>query len=306
MEIFIQVTRRGFLLMPLIAILFCGCAGRLPRSVKVDRNIQYAQVGGQSLRLDIYSPKKPVGKLPVVVWIHGGAWNSGSKDFCPIGFMAAQNLAIVSMDYRLDTVAPFPAQLYDCKGVIRWLRANADKYNLDANHIGVFGASAGGHLAALLGTTAGNPKMEGGVGGNLNFSSAVQCVCAFYPPTDLNRLVSDPKSRADPNADVARLISGAVDQNVPKADFASPLFYVNKNSAPFFLMHGGADTLVPPEQSEIFYEALKKAGVEVQLEIIPDKGHGIIAPPAVAREIYQFFQRHFAGRQQEKKITPPS
>src|SRR5471030_2322479 len=135
-----------------------GCVSRLPDTIKVERDIEYAQVGSQSLRLDIYSPKKTSGKLPAVVWIHGGAWNSGSKNFCPIGFMAAQNLAIVSMDYRLDTVAPFPAQLYDCKGAIRWLRANADKFNLDANHIGIFGASAGGHLALLLATTMDKPK----------------------------------------------------------------------------------------------------------------------------------------------------
>ena len=277
------------------AVLFCvllnGCAPYLPFSVKVQRNLEYAQIGGQSLRLDIYSPRHPVGKLPVVVWIHGGSWNSGSKDFCPIGFMAAQNLAIVSMDYRLDTFAPFPAQLYDCKGAIRWLRANAEKFNLDENHIGIFGASAGGHLALLLATTADHPELEGEVGGNLGFSSRVQCVCAFYPPTDLNRLVADPKIRAETNGEVARLIGGAVAQNVDKANFASPLFYVDKNCAPVFLMHGGADTLVPPEQSRIFYAALQQAGVEAQLEIIPNKGHGIIAPPPVAEKIYQFLFR---------------
>jgi acetyl esterase/lipase len=206
--------------------------------------------------------------------------------------MATQQVAIVSINYRLDSVAPFPAQIYDCKGAIRWLRAHADKYDLDPDHIGVFGASAGGHLAALLGTTAGDPKMEGDVGDNLKFSSRVQCVCAFYPPTDLNRLVSDPKQRLNPDNDVARLIGGPVADNVAKANFASPIFYVNKNSAPFFLMHGGADKLVPPEQSEIFHAALKKAGVEVHLEIVPDKGHGIIAPPNVAQEIYQFFGRY--------------
>jgi len=278
------------------AVLFCvllnGCATHLPFSVKVQRNLEYARTGGQSLRLDIYSPRRPVGKLPVVVWIHGGSWNSGSKDFCPIGFMAAQNLAIVSMDYRLDTVAPFPAQLYDCKAVIRWLRANAEKFNLDENHIGIFGVSAGGHLALLLATTADLPQFEGEVGGNLNFSSRVQCVCAFYPPTDLDRLVSNPVFRNNANSDVAKLIGGAVADNVDKANFASPLFYVNHNCAPVFLLHGGADTLVPPEQSEIFHDALRKADVEAYLEIIPGKGHGIIAPKPVAEEIYRFFDRH--------------
>jgi acetyl esterase/lipase len=281
-----------FLFVTLALVSTSGCVSRLPNAVQVERDMEYAQVGGQSLRLDIYSPKKTAGKLPVVVWIHGGAWNSGSKDFCPIGFMAAQNLAIVSIDYRLDNVVPFPAQLYDCKGAIRWLRANAARYNLDTDHIGIFGASAGGHLALLLATTADNPRMEGDVGGNLDFSSRVQCVCAFYPPTDLNRLVSDPKIRADSNGDVAKLIGGAVAQNIDKAVAASPLTYVDTNCAPVFLMHGGADELVPPGQSRIFYDALLKAGVEAQLEIIPGKGHGIIAPPPVAQEIYKFFNRH--------------
>jgi acetyl esterase/lipase len=290
-------TRASFVIAPILfCVLLNGCATHLPFSVKVQRNLEYAQVGGQSLRLDIYSPRHPVGKLPVVVWIHGGSWNSGSKDFCPIGFMAAQNLAIVSMDYRLDTVAPFPAQLHDCKAVIRWLRANAEKFNLDEKHIGIFGVSAGGHLALLLATTADRPQLEGEVGGNLDFSSRVQCVCAFYPPTDLNRLVTDPKIRANANGEVAKLIGGAVAQNMDKANFASPLFYVDKNCAPVFLMHGGADTLVPPEQSRIFYAALQQAGVEAQLEIIPKKGHGIIAPPPVAQKIYQFFNQHLGRR----------
>jgi acetyl esterase/lipase len=206
--------------------------------------------------------------------------------------MAAQKLAIVSIDYRLDNVAPFPAQLFDCKGAVRWLRANADKYNLDANHIGIFGASAGGHLALLLATTADNRKLEGDTGGNLSFSSRVQCVCAFYPPTDLNRLVSNPQFRSNPNSDVAKLIGGAVAQNVDKAICASPLTYVDKNCAPIFLMHGSTDDLMPLEQSQIFYDAILKAGVEAHLEIIPGKGHGIIAPPTVTQEIYAFFNRH--------------
>src|ERR1700744_4828050 len=263
----------------LLGLMACGCMGRLPSSVKVQRNIEFASVGGQSLKLDIYSPKQATNKLPVVVWLHPGGWNQGSRKFCPIGFMAARGVAIVSIDYRLSTTAPFPAQIYDCKGAIRWLRANADRYNLDADHIGVFGASSGGHLALLLATTTGNKQMEGDVGGNLNFSSQVQCVCAFYPPTDLNRLVPAPKDRANPKGLVAKLIGGAVGANVDKAIAASPMTYLDKHCTPVFLMHGSADKLVPVEQSEIFYEAARKAGVDAHLEIVPNKGHGIIAPP---------------------------
>jgi acetyl esterase/lipase len=270
----------------------CGCTGPLPSSVRVQRNIEYARMDGWPLKLDIYYPRQVTGKLPVVVWLHPGAWSMGSKNFCPIGSMAVRNVAIVSVDYRLSTEAPFPAQIYDCKGAIRWLRANADRYGLDPDHIGIFGASAGGHLALLLATTPGNASLEGDVGGNLNFSSRVQCACAFYPPTDLNRLVSDPKSRMDPKGDVAQLIGGAVALNVDKAIAASPMTYVNKDCAPVFLMHGGADKLVPPDQSRIFYDALRKAGVDVHLEIIPNKGHGIIAPPPVADEIYQFYDKY--------------
>jgi acetyl esterase/lipase len=282
-------------IMIVLAISLGGCSGRLPSTVQVTRDLEYAQTAGQSLKLDIYSPKISTRKLPVVVWIHGGSWNSGSKDPCPIGFMAASNYAIVSIDYRLSEVASFPAQLYDCKAAIRWLRAHADTYNLDASHIGIFGASAGGHLALLLATTMDNPKMEGDEGGNLNYSSRVQCVCAFYPPTDLDRLVTNPKSRIAPHGDVADLIGGPVALNLDKAAAASPMTYVDKNCAPIFLMHGSADKLVPPEQSKIFFDALRRSGVEAHLEIIPNKGHGIIAPPPVAKEIFQFFTEHLGS-----------
>lgn len=288
----IQLGCTNRLALFLLVAAFTGCVPTPPKSVETIKNVEYAQVSGQSLLLDIYRPRQIQHKLPVILWLHGGAWKSGSKDPCPIAFMAAKQVAIISINYRLTEVAPFPAQIYDCKGAVRWLRAHADQYNLDPDHIGVFGASAGGHLAALLGTTAGDPALEGDAGGNLNYSSCVQCVCAFYPPTDLNRLVNNPQDRIDPNGDVAKLLGGTVAGNVDKANFASPLSYVDKNAAPFFLMHGAADQMVPLEQSEIFYDALKKAGVEAHLEIIPQKGHGIIAPPKVAEKIYQFFEVH--------------
>jgi acetyl esterase/lipase len=293
------LKKLGLILTALVFFaLICigGCIFKAPQGVVVEKNIEYARINGKSLRLDIYRPQNVQKKLPVIVWLYGGGWEFGSKFYCPIAFMATQQVAVVSINYRLDGVAKFPAQIYDCKGAVRWLRANAEKYNLDADRIGIFGASAGGHLALLLATTPGNPKMEGDVGGNLNFSSRVQCVCAFYPPTDLNRLGSDPKTRHSPDGLVAKLLGGPVADNVEKANFASPINYVTKNCPPVFLMHGGADTLVPPEQSEIFYEALKKTGVDVQLEIVPGKGHGITAPPDVAPKIYQFFTRYLGSQ----------
>ena len=265
---------------------------RLPASVEKIKNIEYARLASGPLLLDIYRPKIFSGKLPVVVWLYGGGWEMGSKTFCPIAYLAAQNYAIVSVNYRLSGVAPFPAQICDCKGAVRWLRAHAEEYHLDADHIGIFGASAGGHLGALLGTTAGNPQLEGDVGGNLNFSSRVQAVCAFYPPTDLDLLVTDPADRNSAKTMVGKLLGGPLNQNLDKAALASPLRFVSQASAPFFLLHGEKDTLVPVQQSELFYDALKKAGVAAQLVIVPGKGHGILAPPAAAQQIYKFFNQH--------------
>jgi acetyl esterase/lipase len=280
------------------ASLLNGCG--LPSGVKVIRNREYARVGDRSLKLDIYAPRMPVGRLPVVIWIHGGSWKSGNKNFCPIGFMAGRNVAVVSIDYRLSAVASFPAPLYDCKGAVRWLRANAARYDLDADHIGVAGASAGGHLGLLLATTGNHPELEGDVGGNLNYSSRIQCVCALYPPTDLNRLVTDPMARTNVNADVAKFIGGAVADNPDKAKAASPLTYVDRTCAPVYLLHGGADILVPPEQSEWFYNSLTNAGVAARLFIVPGKGHGITAPPDAAKEIEAFYDRYLKPGTGEK------
>lgn len=291
--------RLGWLIAVLsILNVLAGCALlKTPPGVTRKRNIEYARVERKSLLLDLYTPKKqPAEKLPVLIYIHGGSWLGGSKFFCPIGFMATGNVAIASINYRLSGEAKFPAQIHDCKGAVRWLRANAEKHHLDAERIGVFGVSAGGHLAALLATTTDLLALEGDVGGNLNHSSRVRCVCAFYPPTELNQLVTDAYTRKNPDGLVARLIGGAVEKNIEKALAASPVTYASSNSAPIFLMHGEKDTLVPASQSRLLYDALKKSGAEVQLEIIPGKGHGITAPPPVAKEIYQFFNEHLLDK----------
>lgn len=280
----------GLCLLPLL--LVSGCATHLPNTIGCIRDIEYARVNGQPLLLDIYEPVQRTNKLPVIVWIYGGSWEHGSKDFCPVAVMAARGYALVSFNYQLSEAARFPAQIFDCKAVIRWLRANASLYGLDPDHIGILGASAGGHLAALLGTTAGVPEMEGDVGDNLRYSSRVQCVCAFYPPTDLDRLASDPSARKNPDSIIGRLLGGAVADNVDKARRASPITYVTRDAAPFFLLHGDKDTVVPAEQSKLFYAALKRSGVDAQLAIVPGKGHGIIAPPDVAERIYRFFDEY--------------
>ncbi len=279
-------------------------AAVLPRGVKVLRDLQYVEGGHERNRLDLYLPEKPKGRLPVVVWIHGGAWMAGSKDDCPAVPFVTEGCAVASVNYRLSQHAVFPAQIEDCKAAIRWLRANATKYRLDPEHIGVWGASAGGHLVALLGTTAGVKDLEGH-GGNLDQSSRVQCVLDWFGPTDLTTMGKEGDPAGSP---VALLIGGPAQENLEKARRASPLTYVNKNAAPFLIMHGDKDNLVPLRQSQRLAEELKKAGVEVTLKVVKGNGHGGpgFTTPENLRLIEAFFVKHLRKKTKETNVPPLS
>jgi acetyl esterase/lipase len=265
-------------------------APQLPAGVKALRDLPYVEDGHERNRLDLYRPEKFEGRLPLVVWIHGGAWWAGSKEGCPAIFLASKGYAVASINYRLSQHAVFPAQIEDCKAAIRWLRANAAKYHLDPDHIGVWGASAGGHLVAMLGTT-GNVKELEGKGGNLDQSSRVQCVVDWFGPTDMATMGRQADKPATP---VAKLIGGPVQENQEKARKASPMTYVSKDSAPFLVMHGDQDNTVPLNQSEVLAEALKKAGVESELVVIQGNGHGGpgFNSPETRKRIEDFFAKH--------------
>ena len=263
---------------------------KLSAGIKLVQDLQYVENGHERNRLDLYLPEKAEGQLPLIVWIHGGAWWAGSKQGCPAVFLTAKGYAVASINYRLSQHAVFPAQIEDCKAAIRWLRANADKYHLDADHIGVWGSSAGGHLVAMLGTT-GNVKELEGTGGNLDQFSRVQCVVDWFGPTDMTTM----GRQADkPDTPVAKLIGGPVQENLEKARKASPMTYVGKDSAPFLIMHGDQDNTVPLQQSEVLAEALKKAGVEARLVVIKGNGHGgpDFNSPENRKMIEDFFAKH--------------
>ncbi len=168
----------------------------------IQRDLVYERINGTVLTLDLYCPKKVSGSLPVIVWIHGNGWSRGRKERCPAVTLVQDGYAAASIDYRLTTTAPFPAQIEDCKAAVRWLRANASTYHLDPDHIGVWGHSAGGHLAALLGTSGGVRELEG-TGDNMSYSSRVQAVCDVSGPSDLVRLYLEAsQSRGDKSGKV--------------------------------------------------------------------------------------------------------
>ena len=189
------------------------------------------------------------------------AWSAGSKEGGPAVRLVAKGYAVASINYRLSQDAIFPAQIEDCKAAIRWLRANAKKYNLDAGHVGVWGESAGGHLVALLGTTGGVKELEGN-NGNLDQSSRVQCVVDWFGPTDLSKMGG---SQDNPDSPLAKLVGGPLRDRPELVKKANPIAFVGKDSAPFLIMHGEVDKLVPMSQSELLDAALRKAGIESTL-----------------------------------------
>jgi acetyl esterase/lipase len=254
--------------------------------------------------LDLYLPKNPDQKpLPLIVWVHGGAWRAGSKNNPRAKGFTNQGYAVASINYRLSQEAKYPAQIHDCKAAIRWLKANAKKYNLDPNRIGAWGASAGGHLVALLGTTGEVKELEGDLG-NLQYSSRVQAVCDWYGPTDF--LQGDahalPNSRfkhSAPDSPWSQLIGAPIIQeNKDKIALANPINFISSDDPPFLIVHGDMDNTVPYHQSVIFYEALKKAGVDVIFHTAKGSGHGFKGRNAqiVSKLVHEFFDKHLKNR----------
>ena len=156
---------------------------RLPEGISAKRDIEYVPGGGKRRMLDVYYPEKAGKPVPLVVWIHGGAWSAGSKDRTPAISLLDQGFAVASVTYRFSQDAVFPAQIEDCKSAIRWLRKNAAQYNIDPEKIGVWGSSAGGHLVAMLGVSGDVKDWEKGE--NLDQSSRVQAVCDWFGPSNL-------------------------------------------------------------------------------------------------------------------------
>lgn len=268
---------------------------------QVLRDLEYARVDGKPLRLDLYLPPREEGKrLPVVVWIHGGGWLGGDKSGTPAPEVLGDRYAVASIGYRLSLEATFPAQIHDCKAAVRWLRAHADRYGLDPDRIGVWGSSAGGHLAALLGTSGGVAELEGAVGGHLDQESRVQAACVFFGPTDLLAALEPGAwpSQASPASPVALLLGGPVAERADLARLASPVAHASPDDPPFLLVHGDRDATVPLDQSVRLHPALTAAGVPSTLYVVRGAGHGIAAvrrDPAVDELVRQFFDRHLGG-----------
>ena len=243
----------------------------------VHRNLVYRHVKDKALYLDLYLPDGNERK-PLVVWVHGGAWRAGSKNFPrAVPLLTNAGFAVASISYRLSQEVIFPAQIEDCKAAIRWLKAHAAEYDFHPNKIGAWGSSAGGHLVALLGSMGDVEGFDNGE--NLNFSSQIQAVCDWYGPTDFLQMDAQaiPGSHMVHNAadsPESQLVGGNIQDHLQAVEQANPITYVSEGDPPFLIMHGEEDPLVPIHQSELLKNALDESGVECEFIRIPMAGHG--------------------------------
>ncbi|MGE5421418.1 MAG: alpha/beta hydrolase fold domain-containing protein [Chloroflexota bacterium] len=224
--------------------------------------------------MDIYLPANATGKIPVVIFIHGGGWLSNDK-YADMGYMKktvaeiiSNGFALASIDYRFSTQAVFPAQMQDCNRAISFLYDNADKYRLDKSRFAVIGFSAGGHLASLVGLSKNNAVdsfFMPGTSREFNFKAVVD----FYGPSEL---ILFPRS-SDPKSPEALLIGAAPLDRPDLAKAASPVTYVDRNDPAFLIIHGDKDELVSPDQSRLLSSWLKVSGVKNELIIVKDAPH---------------------------------
>ncbi len=239
-------------------------------------DIPYAKVAGHNLLLDLYLPSDQTRPAPLVVFVHGGAWRSGSKQRMPLTGFVRDGFAVASVDYRLTPAARFPAQIHDLKAAIRFLRAKQNDYGYDARRLAIAGTSAGAHLAALVGVTNGHERLEGRVGEYLDESSDVQAIVSFYGASNLLTILPQSTPRGlGVRIPALQLLLGAQPEDSPElARLASPLSHVDETDPALLLLHGDQDPQMPINQSHELHGKYKEYSLPVQFEVVHGAGHG--------------------------------
>jgi acetyl esterase/lipase len=250
------------------------------------RDVVYATVDGLNLGLDLYIPAG-VPAPPLLVWVHGGAWRSGTKAQPPRVFVE-NGIATASLDFRQSTDARFPAAVHDIKAAIRFLRGRAQEYGYRTDRIAIAGSSSGGHLAALVGVTSGVKELEGTVGGYLNQRSDVQAIVDYYGASNLMTILAQSTPFGlGVRRPALELLLGALPENVPTlAQLASPVVHVGPGDPPLLLLHGDQDPQMPINQSHELQGAYEKAGLDVSLDVVHGAAHGgelFFSPECVTR-----------------------
>jgi acetyl esterase/lipase len=247
-------------------------------AVTSHRDLEYANVAGTSLTLDLHRPDTG-GPVPVVVFLHGGAWRVGDKadhEHERLVALAAHGIAVASADYRFVAQATHPAQVHDSKAVVRWLRAHGAEWDLATGRVGIWGASAGAYLAAMVALTPGDAELEGSVGGNPEQPSDVQAVVSWFGQSDLrtNALRTSLEAELlDPPVEQGLLGLDDVPAHAEIARHASPLYRVTAAAPPFLIAHGDRDRVTPVSESSALHDALVRAGAQSTFLLLGGAGH---------------------------------
>jgi acetyl esterase/lipase len=258
------------------------------------RDIVYVDHAGRPLKLDLYLPGDPDLPCPVVVWISGHGWRDGGKDSFREHWFLESGMAVAAIDYRLSPAHPFPAAIEDLQTAVCWLRAHAAEYRIDPDRIGLWGCSGGGHLAALLGTSAAEKNWT--VPEPLAAQPrAVQAVCDVSGPTLLPRM-AEPALKAKYASlyeMTSAFLGGPVEEQMAVAKEASPVTYVHAGCPPFLIFHGTADQVVPFSEGVLLHKALIRVGADVGFHAVREAGHTYEQADIeeMHREICEFFVR---------------
>ena len=243
-------------------------------------DVDYAGDGQVYHKLDIYLPKEVKASYPVVIHIYGSAWfSNNSKGMADLGTIVNTLLdagyAVVTPNHRSSMDAKFPAQIHDIKGVVRFVKAHAAQYKFDTSFVAVSGFSSGGHLASLAATSGNQPQLEGNVGGNLQFSSAVDAACDWSGPVDLNYMSCGAREDTWNHGPEEAVMGFSFKGNEEAFKYLNATTYIGPDDPPVCIFHGTADNVVPSCQAPHFYGLLQDAMVDSELHMVQGGGHGV-------------------------------
>lgn len=279
-------SEQALLAVSLGAVAKIDADAPLPENVKLTPDMEYGNVNGRSLTLDLYEPVDADGPAAGLIFIHGGAWKGGSKKSYRYyaQMFAAKGYVVASIGYRLLGEKKYPAAIEDCKCAVRWMRANAEALGVDPQRIAAIGGSAGGHLSMMVGYSSDVPKFEG-AGGHAGVSSAVQCVVNLYGPTDLT---TDFVRENEYAGQATREFLGkSLDEDEALFEEASPITYVDADDPPTLILHGTVDDIVPINQADILAAKLTEVGVPYLYDRLPGWPHSMdVAQPVNERCVW--------------------
>lgn len=279
-----------------LSLCLAGCVASAQASPRGVADVRFASVAGSELLLDLHLPPTSQRAAGLIVWVHGGAWRKGSRKSVGLLGLTQKGWAVASVDYRLSTVAPFPAQVHDIKAAIRFLRSHAAEYGLRSDPLVIAGSSAGGHLAALVGVSHGHPELEGEVGTDLGSASHVAAIVDLYGASNLTTILHQSTPHGlSVRVPALELLLGARPEEAPAlAQLASPVFHVDGSDPPLLLLHGDQDVQMPINQAHELEGAYRRHGRVVEMVVVHGAGHGgpEFQDPAQLSRISEFLERH--------------